>query len=522
MSAAAATPATPCPTYERRRPELSALHIVVREHLETFLATVREERGKDLPRYVVQELRRYLRCGIAAHGFLRVACRKCGQEILVSYSCKCRGACPSCSARRMWDATCHLRDHVLPDTAMRQWVLTAPFEVRRVMALRPDALTACHRFFVEELARWQKASSGLAGAETGSVTFVQRFHSALGSFVHFHVVCPDGVFTRDEEGAVRFHPGHAPSREELASVAERVEARMTRWLRRKGLLDQRPPEERSNEAPELSPLEACMQMSLFGGTFLRIGGHGGEEPDDEEHRRGSESRWAAEVRGFNIHAGVFLHKGDRDGLERLCRYGARPPFSLERISLLPDGRVAYRLRKPRRNGATHLVMTPVQFLARIAILIPPPRFPLQRFAGVLAPNSSWRRAVVAMRPPAKLPRPGDPPRPPPPAKKTKSKKKDPRADIALQGQTAVLQGQTAANTSLGAGLLTPWSGRMDWATLHRRVYLHDVLACPCGGRRTVVADIHDPDAIRDALLALGLPTEPPTLARARDPTDDAA
>ena len=68
-------------------------------------------------------------------------------------------------------------------------------------------------------------------------------------------------------------------------------------------------------------------------------------------------------------------------------------------ALLPDGRVAYRLKKPRRNGATHLVMTPVQFLARIAILIPPPRYPLQRFAGVLAPHSSWRRAVVAVRPP---------------------------------------------------------------------------------------------------------------------------
>ena len=82
---------------------------------------------------------------------------------------------------RTWDATCHLCDPILPDTAMRQWVLTAPYEVRRVMALRPDALTACHRLFVTELARWQKASSGLAGAETGSVTFVQRFHSALGS-----------------------------------------------------------------------------------------------------------------------------------------------------------------------------------------------------------------------------------------------------------------------------------------------------------------------------------------------------
>ena len=109
----------------------------------------------------------------------------------------------------MWDATCHLCDHILPDTAMRQWVLTAPYEVRRVMALRPDALTACHRFFVTEIARWQKTCSELTGAETGSVTFVQRFHSALGSFVHFHLVCPDGVFTRDASGVVSFHVGPA-------------------------------------------------------------------------------------------------------------------------------------------------------------------------------------------------------------------------------------------------------------------------------------------------------------------------
>jgi hypothetical protein len=57
------------------------LHRVEREHLETFLQTVREERGKALPRYVEEELRRYLRCGILAHGFLRVVCPKCRQEI---------------------------------------------------------------------------------------------------------------------------------------------------------------------------------------------------------------------------------------------------------------------------------------------------------------------------------------------------------------------------------------------------------------------------------------------------------
>jgi hypothetical protein len=66
-------------SYARREPENTVLHRIVREHLETFLATVREERGKGLPCYVEEELRRYLRCGILAHGFLRVVCPKCRQ-----------------------------------------------------------------------------------------------------------------------------------------------------------------------------------------------------------------------------------------------------------------------------------------------------------------------------------------------------------------------------------------------------------------------------------------------------------
>jgi Transposase zinc-binding domain len=125
----------------------------VREHLETFLATVREERGKDIPHYVEGELRRYVRCGILAHGFCRVVCPACRQESLVAYSCKCRGACPSCSARRMCGTAAHLVDHVLPDVPVRQWVLTVPSEVRRLLALRPEALTAQNRIFVEEIAR---------------------------------------------------------------------------------------------------------------------------------------------------------------------------------------------------------------------------------------------------------------------------------------------------------------------------------------------------------------------------------
>jgi len=539
IPAASCPSASPARTYARREPEKTALHLIVREHLETFLATVREERGKDLPHYVEQELRRYLRCGILAHGFCRVVCPTCGEESVVAHSCKCRGACPSCSARRMCGAASNLVEHVLPpNVPVRQWVLTAPHEVRRVLALRPDALTAAARFFVEEIARWQKQAAtarGTPAGQTGAVTFVQRFNGLLGCFVHFHVVVPDGVFVRDADAdrAVTFHPGPAPSREDIAAVAARVQARMIRWLRRRGLIDERPAEERPHASHEPSPLEACMQMSLFSGIFLRLASDGTPLPLDEPRfGTGAKGPWTAEVEGFNVHAGVHVRGGDPEGIERLLRYCARPAFSLERLSILSDGRVAYLLRKPRRNGATHLVLEPVVFLARLASIIPPPRYPLLRLAGVLAPHSSWRSAVVPKTPaPRSCPR-----QPPSTAAKTKPKKPkdkpgDPSTILASEGASSLGPGpertspqapSNAPRTSLGAGIAKPVGARIDWATLIRHIYLEDVLACPCGGRRRVIAHIEEPDVVAAILEHLGLPTEPPPIARARSPAFDTA
>jgi len=102
------------------------------------------------------------------------------------------------------------------------------------------------------------------------------------------------------------------------------------------------------------------------------------------------------VRGFDVHAGVVVSASDREGPERLLRYCARPPLSLERLTVLGDGRIAYAIRKPWGNE-THRVMSPLQFLARLAALIPPPRHPLIRFYGVFAPHSSWRAKVVPIR-----------------------------------------------------------------------------------------------------------------------------
>lgn len=74
------------------------------------------------------------------------------------------------------------------------------------------------------------------------------------------------------------------------------------------------------------------------------------------------------------------------GRERLCRYGARPPFSLERLRRLCDGRVACRIKKLRGGREKLRIMTSLELLARLVAVVPPPRYPLVRYHGVLSPR----------------------------------------------------------------------------------------------------------------------------------------
>ena len=89
---------------------------------------------------------------------------------------------------------------------------------------------------------------------------------------------------------------------------------------------------------------------------------------------------------FNLHASVHLAAHDDLGRERLCRYLTRPAFSLARLRVRRDGNVSYRVKKATRGRVTQRVMTPVETLARLAAMVPPPRYPLLRFHGVLAPR----------------------------------------------------------------------------------------------------------------------------------------
>ena len=98
--------------YQRRTPERTVLHEFVSRHAQTLLAELRDADGRGLPRHVDRELAAYLRCGLLAHGFARVRCHACADEILVAFSCKRRGICPSCTARRMADTAARFVDHV--------------------------------------------------------------------------------------------------------------------------------------------------------------------------------------------------------------------------------------------------------------------------------------------------------------------------------------------------------------------------------------------------------------------------
>ena len=178
--------ARPPPTtaYTPRAPTESVLFRLVREHLGSFLAHVEESYAGPLPRYVLDAFRGFLACGELERGFVFARCDPCEHDALVGLSCKKRGLCPSCGARRMHNEAAHLVDRVLPNAPIRQWVLSLPWELRGLAATKPDVLTALGRIFAEELARVTKRLAGVAGAETGAVSFPQRFGSTLNLHDH--------------------------------------------------------------------------------------------------------------------------------------------------------------------------------------------------------------------------------------------------------------------------------------------------------------------------------------------------
>src|SRR5919108_1484565 len=181
-------------TYEPRDPSRTVLYKVIAAHLETFLASLdADPAATGLPAYVQREFYDYLQCGILAHGFLRLGCETCKHEMLLAFSCKRRGFCPSCAGRRMAQTAAHLVERVMPWVPTRQWVVSVPMPLRYWMAASQDLTAKIHTIIRTTIGQYdvnQAVKRGLARATVhpGAVTFIQRFGSSLNVHLHFPIL----------------------------------------------------------------------------------------------------------------------------------------------------------------------------------------------------------------------------------------------------------------------------------------------------------------------------------------------
>ena len=164
--------------YEQRKPEKTLLYKLIANNLETFVQSLAEQ-GKTLPDHVEKEFRSYLSCGIHAYGFIRLQCKECKKETLLPFSCKKRGFCPSCTAKKMAEVAAHLTSNILPRAPYRQFVLSVPIALRYWMATSKKLTTKIHKIFSEETEALycDKATrKGLTPIRSGSV-LVERLTS---------------------------------------------------------------------------------------------------------------------------------------------------------------------------------------------------------------------------------------------------------------------------------------------------------------------------------------------------------
>ena len=225
--------------------------------------------------------------------------------------------------------------------------------------------------------------------------------------------------------------------------------------------------------------------------------------------------------GFSLDASVGIHGSDSAGRERLLRYCARPPFALERLRIerhagAPEPRgftastgeagirqVLYHPAWPIRDGRTILALSPLEFLAALGRLSPPPRVHRHRYHGVLAPNARLRERVINLgRDDGEAP------------------DAEASADTASSpaGQALTPEVDTAGGYADDLPDPQRAAARSRWARLLARIYEVFPLTCAgCGGDMRILAFITAAQPVDAILTHLGLPTTAPPLSPARGP-----
>ena len=278
-------------------------------------------------------------------------------------------------------------------------------------------------------------------ADSGAVTLIQRFGSAANLNVHLHCLVLNGVYRFSADGAPEFVEAPAPIDEALQAVLHKIITRTMKLLTRRGVL-----------------------VEEDGSTYMAD-----NDGDSDEAR-------TLRPLQTGLHAAVRCGADDREALEQLCRYITRPALANERVQTNAAGQVVLRLITPWRDGTTPLVMSPLEFMQRLAALVPRPRLHLIRLLGVLAPNAKLRTQIV----------PQDP----------------------------ELPAQAVQPAACGANCARHRPLRLSWAKLLKRVFKIDMEHCPnCGGELKIIAAILEQPVIEKIFTHLGLQARAPLARR---------
>jgi hypothetical protein len=272
----------------------------------------------------------------------------------------------------------------------------------------------------------------------------------------------------------------------LQALVQRLADGIGRLLEKRGLI------ERDAEHGWLSgePVHAGSLYGLIGRCItwrMAVGPRAGQKVFTLQtvaaQCEGEARSGAAQAGGFSLRAGASIKRGQRGKLERLCRYVSRGPLAEERLSVSASGQVCYGFKTPWRDGTTHVVLEPLDFIARLAALVPPPRRHLTRYHGVLAPHSGLRARVT-------------------PAGRGKGSTRTDGADGTVQGaqRPGITEGTTHSAQSRGL----PRPVAMCWAQRLKRVFGIQIESCArCGARLKRVASIEDPGLIACILAHRG-------------------
>jgi hypothetical protein len=430
----------------------------------------------------------------------------------------------------MVDTAAWLCEAVIPEVPVRQWVLSLPYRVRTLCAYDTEACALVRSVLVRAVSGFYERTSAREGVprpRAGAVAFVQRFDSGLRLNVHFHVLWLDGVYGWEPgRGQPEFHAQQEVSDADVQQLVQRIRDRVLRALRKAGKWVGADAAEDGDDGAGDELLPGLAAAAVEGRAAL------GERAGQRDGRIGRDGRWeplvngplCASIDGFSLHAGAWVSARDREKLEKLCRYAARPAVAESRLVELSDGRIGYSLKKRWRDGTTAVVMTKAVLMERLCALVPKPRKHLVTYHGVLASASGLRPKVV----PRQLVEEGEAGGCGHGATEgvDGAESAEGVATDGVENVAAAAFLRQQAERRVRARLRVPHGGgrrrcgrrRYSWAELLERAFGIEVLVCPkCSGGRRVLAAIHDPGAIARVLLAMGLSSAVPEQAGCRSP-----